>query len=139
MLVRLAGPASAVGAAAGQIESEVLPGDNDFWYGLREMSLPFFADASDLWCISLRSTHEHFLHDAEWMLDWRGARRWVAASDGAEALDGTGGEVWHARGAADGAEVFPERSEAYRRTLLRLKLALDPSGIFNPGRLYSWM
>jgi glycolate oxidase FAD binding subunit len=43
------------------------------------------------------------------------------------------------RGAGKGADVFPARSEAYRRTLLRLKQALDPGGIFNPGRLYSWM
>ena len=52
---------------------------------------------------------------------------------------GAGGEAWQARGSAEGAEVFPERSETYRKMLLRLKQALDPGGIFNRGRLYSWM
>ena len=97
MRVRFAGPASAVEAAAGQIEGEVLPDDDGFWYGLREMSLPFFADAKDLWCVSLRSTHEHFLHDADWLLDWRGARRWLAAPGGRDPLDSAGGEVWRQR------------------------------------------
>ena len=139
MHVRLAGPASAVAAAAGQLEGEVLPDDDGLWEGLREMSLPFFTDAKDLWCVSLRSTHEHVLHDQNWLLDWRGARRWLAAPVGREVLDTVGGEAWHVRGAANGAEVFQERGEAYRRTLLQLKRALDPGGIFNPGRLYSWM
>ncbi len=43
------------------------------------------------------------------------------------------------RGAKNGADVFPERSAVYRQTLLRLKQALDPDGVFNPGRLYSWL
>ena len=54
-------------------------------------------------------------------------------------IEGAGGEVWPLRGAENGADVFPGRSDAYRNMLLRLKQALDPDGIFNPGRLYSWL
>ncbi|HSM29427.1 MAG TPA: glycolate oxidase subunit GlcE [Woeseiaceae bacterium] len=143
MYVRLAGPASAVAAAADRIDGSTLPGDRDLWSGLREMSLPFFTDAKDLWCISLRSTRDHFMPDADWLLDWRGARRWLAARDDSDTLDhgarDVDGELWHVRGARNGAEVFPDRSEAYRAMLLRLKRAFDPAGVFNPGRLYSWM
>ena len=142
MYVRLAGPASAVAAAADRIEGSSVSDDREFWRGLREMSLPFFADAGDLWCVSLRSTRDHFMPDANWLLDWRGARRWLAAGD-RDTLDRhvqeAGGELWHVRGAQGGAEVFAERGEAYRAMLLRLKRALDPAGVFNPGRLYSWM
>ena len=143
MYVRLAGAGSAVQAAAAEIEGSVVREDAAIWPGLREMSLPFFADAGHLWCISLRSTHDHFAQDQDWLIDWRGARRWLATSRDGAGLDGlvadAGNEAWRVRGAKSGAEVFPERGAAYRSTLLRLKQALDPAGIFNPGRLYSWL
>lgn len=143
LYVRLSGPASAVAAAAERIDGNVLPDDARFWLDLREMKLPFFDDAQDLWCISLRSTHDHFLDYADWLLDWRGARRWLAKQCNRDSLCNyvrdAGGEVWQVGGAGDGDEVFPARSEAYRRTLLQLKQALDPAAILNPGRLYSWM
>ena len=143
MYVRLDGPASVVAAAAERIDGKPLPDDRRFWSGLREMDLPFFAGAEDLWCISLRATSEHFMPDANWLIDWRGARRWVTSQRDRESIDrhvkNAGGEAWRVRGGDGGGEVFPERSAAYRSMLLRLKQALDPAGIFNPGRLYSWM
>ncbi len=142
MYLRLAGPAAAVAAAADRIDGRSFPDDRELWRGLREMSLPFFAHAADLCCVSLRSTRGHFMPEANWLLDWRGARRWLAAGD-RDTLDRhlreSGGEFWHMRGQQGGAEVFPDRSAAYRAMLLRLKQALDPAGVFNPGRLYSWM
>ena len=117
--------------------------DDGFWLRLQEMELPFFAAAENLGCISVRSTHEHFEKDGDWLLDWRGARRWLAGSYDRDALSAragdAGGELWQLRGAENGADVFPERGAAYRNMLLRLKQALDPGGIFNPGRLYSWL
>ena len=143
MYIRLAGAASAVDAAAGRIEGERIGEEAAPWQGLCELSLPFFTAAGELWCVSLRSTHDHFLPDEAWLLDWRGARRWLAAYCERQTLDrhvgDARGEAWQLRGASDGAEVFPDRSDSYRRTLLQLKQALDPGGIFNPGRLYSWM
>ena len=88
-----------------------------------------------------RTAHDHFEEDRHWLLDWRGARRWLAGSYDRDALSAragdAGGELWQLRGAENGADVFPERGAAYRNMLLRLKQALDPGGIFNPGRLYS--
>ena len=143
LYVRLSGPDSVVSAAAEQIDGSILPDDGVFWSRLREMELPFFADAKALWRISLRSTRDHFMRDAEWLIDWRGARRWLAAPGDRDTLDGlvgeAGGELVHVRGAGEGAEVFPARSEAYRKVLQRLKQAMDPAGVFNPGRLYSWL
>jgi len=139
--VRLAGPAAVIEGAAARIDGERMPGDREFWSGLREMELPFFSAAEDLWCLSLRSTSAHFMPDSNWLIDWRGARRWLASRCDRESLDryvrDAGGEAWRVRGG--GGDVFPERSEAYRNMLLRLKQALDPGGIFNPGRLYAWM
>ena len=141
--IRLSGPLSVIGTAARRIEGDILPDDSDFWSRLNEMELPFFADTEDLWCILLRATCGHFEQDGEWLIDWRGAHRWVTACRDRDTLDehvrDAGGELWQVRGAGQGAEVFPARSEAYRKTLLRLKGALDPAGVFNPGRLYSWM
>lgn len=143
MYVRLSGPASVVGAAAKQVDGSILSDDDNVWSRLREMDLPFFNDAENLWCISLRSTREHFKQDADWLIDWRGARRWLSGRCDRGTLDDmigeAGSEVCHIRGAGQGADVFPARSEAYRQALLRVKQALDPAGIFNPGRLYSWL
>lgn len=143
MYIRLAGAASAVDAAAGRIEGEPIEEEAAPWQGLCDLSLPFFTAAGELWCVSLRSTADHFLPDEAWLLDWRGARRWIAARCDRETLDrhvgNARGEAWQLRGASEGADVFPGRSDTYRRTMLQLKQALDPGGIFNPGRLYSWM
>jgi glycolate oxidase FAD binding subunit len=143
MRVRLAGLASVIGPAAGRIAGSEIDEDDGFWLRLREMNLPFFAAAKDLWCISLRSNREHFDQDEDWLIDWRGARRWLAARRDREALQArlrdAGAELWQLRGAASGADVFPERGAAYRNMLLGLKQALDPHGVFNPGRLYSWL
>ena len=141
--VRLAGSTSVITAAAKQIAGRTVSGDQGFWTGLREMSLPFFASAEDPWCISLRATHDHFMPEANWLFDWRGARRWLAADCDRDMLErlvtDAGGELWRMRGGGNTGEVFPARTEAYRNMLVRLKQALDPAGIFNPGRLYSWM
>jgi len=141
--VRLAGPTSVVNAAAGRIDGEVVGDDSEFWAGLREMTLSIFAGADDLWCISVRPNQRHFEDDEDWLIDWRGARRWLAARRDRGVLNEfvgeAGGELSHARGAEPGADVFPARSGTYQRTLQRLKHALDPAGIFNPGRLYSWL
>ncbi len=141
--VRLAGPDSAISAASAQLKGDLLPDDDGFWRALRDMRLPFFVDAEDLWCILLRPSREHFLQDERWLIDWRGARRWLAAGSDRESIDrlvaNVGGEAWQMRGAPDGADVFPGRRGAYCKMLLQLKQALDPAGIFNPGRLYSWL
>ena len=143
LYVRLAGPASVITVAAERIEGRPVSGDQAFWAGLQEMSLPFFAGAEDPWCILLRATHDHFMPEANWLFDWRGARRWLAADCDRDTLGrlvtDAGGEIWRMRGGGNAGEVFPARSEAYRNMLVRLKQALDPAGIFNPGRLYSWM
>ena len=143
MYIRLAGPSAVIAAAADRIDGDILPADDDFWARLREMELPFFTDARDLWCISLRSTHGHFMPEENWLMDWRGGRRWLAAARDRDMLaDHTveaGCELWQVRGAKKGADVFPARSDVYRNMLLQLKQALDPAGVFNPGRLYSWM
>lgn len=143
MRVRLAGLESVIRSAAERIEGSRVEEDDRLWPRLREMDLPFFTAANNLWCISLRSTHEHFEQDEDWFIDWRGARRWLAAARDREALRArvrdAGAELWQLRGAENGADVLPERGAAYRNMLLRLKQALDPGGIFNPGRLYSWL
>ena len=143
LYVRLGGAASVVDAGSRQIAGDVLEDDAGIWSALREMDSPFFSNASDLWCVSLRPTAKHVMPEQDWLIDWRGARRWLAAPCDRESLDEhfeeEGVEAWQVRGAARDAEVFPDRGVTYQNMLRRLKAALDPSGIFNPGRLYSWL
>jgi len=78
-----------------------------------------------------------------WLLDWGGSQRWLRgdfAADELEALaESAGGQVSLYRGGDRLQDVFHTQPEALRQLHQRLKHAFDPSGIFNPSRLYSWM
>jgi glycolate oxidase FAD binding subunit len=50
-----------------------------------------------------------------------------------------GGQLSLYRGGDRLGDVLHPRTTAQRRLHLALKQAFDPQGIFNPGRLYSWM
>lgn len=143
MYVRLSGAAAVINAAAAKMEGERLQDSAAFWTGLREQALPFFGSAKDLWRFSVRSTSPHFEHLVDWLIDWGGAQRWLAGRYERDELDGiatnSGGELSCIRGGDRSAEVFSSRAGAHRAMLVRMKQAFDPSSVFNPGRLYSWM
>lgn len=143
MYIRLSGSETVVEAAASGIEGERLADDDVFWTALREQALPFFGSAQDLWRFSVRANSEHVEPQADWLIDWGGARRWLAGQHDVEDLEciasDLGGEVSRYRGGDRSAEVSPTLSETKRELLMRLKQAFDPAGIFNPGRVYSWM
>jgi glycolate oxidase FAD binding subunit len=110
---------------------------------LREQRLAFFAGDEPLWRCSVASTAPHFLPGADWLLDWGGSQRWLRGDfdqAGLEALaERAGGQVGLYRGGDRRGEVYHRQPEPLRQLQLRLKDALDPDRIFNPGRLYSWM
>ncbi|TQV86058.1 glycolate oxidase subunit GlcE [Exilibacterium tricleocarpae] len=149
LYVRLAGARAAVEAAAAQWSGERLDGDGGrFWEQLREQQLSFFAGPAPLWRFSLKPSAPHFLPQASWLLDWGGAQRWLRG-DGldpefdrgeleAAAVAG-GGQVSLFRGGDRSGEVFHTQTEMLQTIHKQVKAAFDPRGLFNPGRLYSWL
>lgn len=143
LYLRLSGAASAVQGTASQWPGEVLEQGDDFWHDLREQRLAFFAGDKPLWRCSVASTAKHFLPAADWLLDWGGSQRWLRGEVGQAELEQqaerAGGQAGLYRGGNRQGEVYHRQSEPLRQLQLRLKHALDPDRIFNPGRLYSWM
>lgn len=150
--VRLAGSEAAVRVARGRLGGEEVVAGAGFWRGVRELSHPFFRDPAPLWRLSVPPT---LAHDVTWgrqFIDWGGAQRWVQGDQPlwslAQAMGGHAtfyghqpsyrtpdqgsGEV----GERPGGQVFQPLPPALLALHQRLKAALDPRGILNPGRLY---
>jgi glycolate oxidase FAD binding subunit len=140
LCLRLSGAASAVAAAHRHLGGEVLEDAAALWRALREHELGFFRHEVPLWRLSVASTAAPLDLPGRWLLDWGGAQRWYAG-------DATPAEVRHAaeraRGHAtlyrghDGEPRFQPLAAPVAALHRRLKAALDPAGILNPGRLYS--
>jgi glycolate oxidase FAD binding subunit len=79
----------------------------------------------------------------EQLIEWGGAQRWLKAdSDAAtvekirRAVKAAGGHATLFRGGDKGVGVFQPLAPAVAKIHERLKTAFDPSGVFNPGRMY---
>jgi len=143
MYLRLSGPTAVIEPAASKIEGELLGDDAPFWMALREQNLPIFETAQDLWRFSVRPNTQPMKQAGDWLIDWSGAQRWLTGKFDRDELEqfatNSGGEVSRTRGGDRSAELLPSLSDSKRALLLRMKQAFDPAGVFNPGRLYSWM
>jgi glycolate oxidase FAD binding subunit len=140
--VRLAGSEEAVSHACGALAPDGIEAGLDFWSGLRDLSLPFFGeDPRPLWRLSLPPAAPDPLNVGALLHDWGGAQRWLHADDGTALrahCQAHGGHASRFRGGVDDAP-FAEPPSALRALMQRLKDALDPSDVLNPGRMYAWL
>jgi len=143
MYLRLSGPGAVIETAASGLDGERLANHTAFWTALRDQALPFFDSAQDLWRFSVRPNARLSKPQNDWLIDWGGAQRWIAGQHDSDELEKiaarSGGEVTRIRGGNRNAERLPSPSASKRALLMRMKQAFDPAGVFNPGRLYSWM
>jgi glycolate oxidase FAD binding subunit len=87
--------------------------------------------------------------DARGYLDWGGGLVWIAAPPTVAAQAAVAAAVTAARGnwllmrapesLRTAVDVIPPEPEPLARITRRVKAALDPYGILNPGRLYGGM
>jgi glycolate oxidase FAD binding subunit len=143
LYVRLSGAAAAVRAAREIIGGEQHEDGPVFWRALREHQLAYFADAHRLWRLSVKSSAPPLNVAGEQLVEWGGALRWLRSQADAntvrETAKAAGGHATLFRSTDKSAGVFTPLSPALEKIHRRLKQALDPAGIFNPGRLYQWM
>lgn len=142
LAVRLSGAASAVHAAAENLDGERVDEAQAarFWSSLREQTAPFFDGDAPLWRLSVRSHAPRIELPGAQLIEWGGALRWLRTrADAATvraAASRAGGHATLFRGGDKSAGVFAPLAPESARLHRELKAAFDPAGILNPGRLY---
>lgn len=133
--LRLCGGEAAVAQTAAELGGE--GGDEGLWTALRGLDHPVMAGPV-LWRLSLPQTAPAPRLDGRDCWDWGGAQRWLAT-------DHLDPKVWDIAAAAGGhatlfrgprGQVFQPLPAPMMGLHQRVKAALDPAGLFNPGRMY---
>jgi glycolate oxidase FAD binding subunit len=145
--VRLSGAAAAVTAATAKLGGQRVAPElaTAFWLDLREQSQAFFAGDAPLWRLAVPATSAVLPLPGEQLIEWGGAQRWLrglgtpADQSIRMAAEQAGGHATLFR--ADAAQkaalgAFQRLSAPLARIHRNLKLAFDPLGVFNRGRLY---
>jgi glycolate oxidase FAD binding subunit len=148
LVLRLAGAAAAVRAAAATMGGEVVEPAMAaaFWAGLRDHRDEFFVGAlravdggAALWRISVPATTPPLALSGEQLVEWGGAQRWLCTSAPAATLRNAaaavGGHAVLFRGQDKSGGAFAPLAPPLDRIHRDLKQAFDPDGVFNPGRL----
>jgi glycolate oxidase FAD binding subunit len=140
LYIRLSGMAEGVQAAASTIGGDSLDNAAQFWDQLREQQLPFFSGETPLWRLSVPAATPPLALDSATLLDWGGAQRWLKTGLPADVIRSSvaavGGHATLFRGGDRDSAVFQPLLPAMLALHQRVKNALDPAGIFNPGRMY---
>ena len=136
LYVRLQGSAAGVDSAAKSIEGDLLDEDSAaiWWQQVREAKVLKLTSEQVLWRTNVAATDRHVMCTEDCFLNWGGAQRWqLGAGD-----SGPEGAVQYLGGDRNN-EVNGRLSSVAQKLQSKLKTAFDPHGVFNPGRLYSWM
>ena len=143
LFMRLAGAGSAVEAAAKAWGGQELENAETFWLSLANQQHPFFETESPIWRFSINPKTPEFNISGDHLIDWGGAQRWYAGNYDWDQMVSiakhAGGQSSLYRGGNRTAEVLHPQAEPIQKLQQRLKASFDPSGIFNPGRAYSWL
>ena len=133
--LRLSGGEAAVTDMARDLGGEDEP--MAVWQDIANLAHPALSGDGTLWRVAIGQTR---IAPADWgpVWDWAGGVRWIKPEKGApdlwDAAAALGGHATLVRGPR--SQVFQPLAPAVRRLHERLKTAMDPFGIFNPGRLY---
>jgi glycolate oxidase FAD binding subunit len=149
LVLRLSGAVAAVKAAQTALGGEAVEPHlaQAFWRGLRDHSDAFFVRAraeaargGALWRVSLPQVAPELPLAGEQLIEWGGAQRWLCGAWPAtvvrDAAARAGGHATLFYAANKEAGVFAPLRAPLDRIHRELKKAFDPSGVFNPGRLY---
>jgi glycolate oxidase FAD binding subunit len=139
LLLRLSGTVTQTERAIERIQPEEVLADSGHWEALREHRHPFFDSAERLWRIAVPPATEPLPIEGDGLMDWGGGQRWYVSDEPTESIrekvERAGGHATLFRGGPGEARFHP-LPPAMRALQERIRYAMDPAGIFNPGRLY---
>jgi glycolate oxidase FAD binding subunit len=143
--VRLSGAQAAVSAACKKLGGDVVASDTGFWEALREQTAGVFKDdpagSAPLWRLSVPSSTAPLGLPGIQLTEWGGALRWLRSNAPArqvrETVAKAGGHATLYRAADKSAGAFHPLAAPLMELHRKLKLAFDPRGIFNRGRMYA--
>jgi glycolate oxidase FAD binding subunit len=143
LIVRLSGAESAVNAAMQKMGGEQESDADAFWREPRNHANGFLATASEsepLWRLSVPSHMPPLALQGEQLIEWGGAQRWLRTDADAATIRSiaqqAGGHASLFRGGDKSVGVFHPLTPAVAAIHRNLKNTFDPSGVFNPGRMY---
>ena len=139
--IRLSGADSAVRAARDKIGGDIPAHAQEIWLALREQSHSFFDGQLPLWRVAVPPATPPLEIPGKWLIDWGGAQRWLKSDADASSIRRVavecGGHVTLFRGADRSGEIFHPLAPGLFELHRRIKNAMDPKNIFNPGRMYA--
>ena len=149
LIVRLRGALAAVQSAIEKMGGDVIEPQfaTPFWEGMRNQDDEFFtkaqaavASGGALWRLSLPSTTAPLPLSGEQLIEWHGAQRWLCtampASNVRDVVAKAGGHATLFMAASKLAGAFAPLKSPLDRIHRELKKSFDPTGVFNPGRMY---
>lgn len=139
--VRVSGSDPAIASARRAIGGERLTDEQagEFWNAMRDQTHPWF-QSRPLWRVAVPPTTPA-LGLGDTLIEWNGGLRWVAGTHDADTIRSKASAhrghamLYRYEGTAQ-VPVFHPVSAAVRVISQRLKQELDPTGMFNPGRLF---
>lgn len=144
--LRLEGTPAALDAAQSELPANPAIDDTGPWSGLRDYTLDALKKRP-LWCLSLAPATV-IGECCPRLIDWAGARRYYSDYSDYSDYEVTrlqqiaqeaGGHAQRLWSGEDEIDILSDPPVALRALQQRLKAAMDPQGIFNPGRLYPWL
>ncbi|MBL4761993.1 MAG: glycolate oxidase subunit GlcE [Gammaproteobacteria bacterium] len=136
--IRLAGDSIAVDNTAKTMPADIDTSATNLWQNLREQTHDFFQkNNKDLWRLSVPQ-NAPCLEPKNTLIEWGGGVRWTHGEQQQahqQAADLSGHATLH-KTASTNVDIFQPLTAPLKKLNQRVKQALDPAGIFNPGRMY---
>ncbi len=139
--LRLAGAEAAVSAARASLGGTLMAEQTaaEYWDGVREQTLAFFAGAGPLWRCSLPFNAAALGLPGTQLIEWSGAQRWLRSSVPAAEVRGRvaalGGHATLFRGGDGSTPAFQPLAPAVIKIHERVLNEFDPHGVFDAARL----
>jgi glycolate oxidase FAD binding subunit len=138
LYVRLSGTESAVRSAMQKIGGEKIPDGPAFWQSLREQTMPDLA-MRPLWRLSVPTAAKAFTALGQPVIEWGGGVRWYGTDMPPDTLRAlakqAGGHVTLFRSHQPITQAFTPLPAPLAVLHQRIRLALDPHGVFDTGRM----